>query len=271
MQAGWPRSFAATGVAFEVHEPQVQRWDGAVLVADAAVVAHPDGQRQPVPGVVRMTARTVVDKAAGTVAVDDLTLTDASFPAARDREPAWLALLRNFAPRSVKRLSLAHLEASARQAKRIAQGRDGRASGGASHHRGQEPRAAGRHRWRAALRRAAGDQAARSAQHPRGAAQGPGRQAVPARVQRLAERDVAARTVDHRRRAAGSAAGAAGGPGERAREPADRQAQRKDRQAAHADQEQRAADRREHCSPRSWSASAASRSSRRFRAPAWSM
>ncbi len=123
-QAGWPRSFAATGVAFEVHEPQVQRWDGAFLVADAAVVAHPDGQRQPVPGIVRMTARTVVDKAAGTVAVDELTLTDASFPAARDREPAWLALLRNFAPRSVKRLSLAHLEASAQQAKLIAQGRD---------------------------------------------------------------------------------------------------------------------------------------------------
>ena len=115
-EAGWPRSFTATGVAFEVHEPQVQRWDGAVLVADAAVVAHPDGQRQPVPGIVRMTARTVVDKAAGTVAVEDLTLTDASFPTARDREPAWLALLRNFAPRSVKRLSLAHLEASARQA-----------------------------------------------------------------------------------------------------------------------------------------------------------
>jgi hypothetical protein len=120
--AGWPRSFTATGVAFEVHEPQVQRWDGAVLVADAAVVAHPDGQRQPVPGIVRMTARTVVDKATGTVAVEDLTLTDASFPGARDREPAWLALLRNFAPRGVKRLSLAHLEASAREATALAQG-----------------------------------------------------------------------------------------------------------------------------------------------------
>jgi hypothetical protein len=121
-EAGWPRSFTATGVAFEVHEPQVQRWDGAVLVADAAVVAQPDGQRQSEPGIVRMTARTVVDRAAGTVAVDDLTLTDASFPAARDKEPAWLALLRNFAPRSVKRLSLAHLEASAQQARALAQG-----------------------------------------------------------------------------------------------------------------------------------------------------
>ena len=181
-EAGWPRSFTATGVAFEVHEPQVQRWDGAVLVADAAVVAHPDGQRQPVPGIVRMTARTVVDKAAGTVAVEDLTLTDASFPTARDREPAWLALLRNFAPRSVKRLSLAHLEASARQATGTRAGARGRAGGGASHHRGQEPGAAGAHRWRAPLRGAAGDQAAGSAQHPRGAAQGSGRQAVPARV-----------------------------------------------------------------------------------------
>ncbi len=121
-EAGWPRSFTATGVAFEVHEPQVQRWDGSVLVAYAAVVAHPDGQRQAAPGVVRIKANTVVDKAAGTVAVNDLTLTDASFPTARDRESAWLDLLRNFAPRSVKRLSLAHLEASARQAQAIAQG-----------------------------------------------------------------------------------------------------------------------------------------------------
>jgi hypothetical protein len=121
-EAGWPRSFTATGVAFEVHEPQVQRWDGTQLVADAAVIARPEGQREAVPGIVRMTARTVVDKGAGTVAVEDLTLTDVSFPAARGQEPEWLNLLRTFAPRGVKRLSLAHLEASARQASALAQG-----------------------------------------------------------------------------------------------------------------------------------------------------
>jgi len=116
---GWPRSFAATGVAFEVHQPQVQSWDGSNLVADAAVVAQPDGQDQPVPGVVRMTASTVVDEAAGTVALDALTLTDARFPAALDREQALLDLLRNFTPRSVKRLQLAHLQASAAQAEAL--------------------------------------------------------------------------------------------------------------------------------------------------------
>jgi hypothetical protein len=121
-QAGWPRSFTATGVAFEVHEPRVESWDGKQLVAYAAVVAQPDGQAQRVPGVVRLTARTVVDKAAGTVELGDLVLTDASFPTAREREPAWLDLLRTFAPRA-KRVSLANLEASAREASAIAQGR----------------------------------------------------------------------------------------------------------------------------------------------------
>ena len=122
-EAGWPRSFTATGVAFQVHEPQVQSWDGTQLVADAAVVAHPDGQPETAPGIVRITARTTVDKAAGTVALDELKLTDASFPSARDKEPEWLNLLRTFAPRGVKRVSLAHLEASARQAAGLAQGR----------------------------------------------------------------------------------------------------------------------------------------------------
>jgi hypothetical protein len=116
---GWPRSFAATGVAFEVHQPQVQSWDGSNLVADAAVVAQPDGQDQPVPGVVRMTASTVVYEAAGTVALDALTLTDARFPGALDREQAWLDLLRSFTSRSVKRLQLAHVQASAAQAEAL--------------------------------------------------------------------------------------------------------------------------------------------------------
>lgn len=121
-RAGWPRSFTATGVAFEVHEPRVESWDGKQLVAYATVVARPDGQAQPVPGVVRLTARTVVDQAAGAVELEDLALTDVSFPTARDREPAWLDLLRTFAPRA-KRVSLANLEASAREASAIAKGR----------------------------------------------------------------------------------------------------------------------------------------------------
>jgi hypothetical protein len=121
-EAGWPRSFAATGVAFELHQPQVQSWDGSNLVADAAVLAQPDGQERPVPGVVRMSATTVVDEAAGIAALEGLTITDARFPTALDREQAWLDLLRNFTPRSVKRLPLAHLQASAAQAEALKRG-----------------------------------------------------------------------------------------------------------------------------------------------------
>jgi hypothetical protein len=114
-EAGWPRSFSASGVAFEVYRPQVVKWDGTNLTADAAVVAQPAGQAQPVYGMVRMGARTAVDKAAGVVVLEDLTVTDARFPAALDQEQTWLDRLRGLAPRSVRRVSLAALEAGAAQ------------------------------------------------------------------------------------------------------------------------------------------------------------
>jgi hypothetical protein len=114
-QADWPRHFAASGVSFEVYQPQVESWDGTNLTADAAVVAQPAGQEQAVYGMLRVTARTVVDEAAGTVLLEDLTVTDARFPAALDQEQAWLDRLRSLAPRSVKRMSLGGLRAGAAQ------------------------------------------------------------------------------------------------------------------------------------------------------------
>jgi hypothetical protein len=114
-EAGWPRHFAASGVAFEVYQPQVERWDGTNLTADAAVVAQPAGQAQPVYGMVRVTAYTVVDEAGATVLLENLTVTDARFPAALDQEQAWLDRLRSLAPRSVRRVSLAALQAGAAQ------------------------------------------------------------------------------------------------------------------------------------------------------------
>jgi hypothetical protein len=100
-------------VAFEVYEPQLQSWDGSALVADAVVTAQPAGEPQPVVGVVRVGARTRVDRAAGQVALEDLQITQARFQAAPEKQAAWVEALRTAAPRYFTRVSLQRLEQGA--------------------------------------------------------------------------------------------------------------------------------------------------------------
>lgn len=121
----WPRSYSASGVGFDVHEPRVEGWDGAELTADAAVIVRPAGQDDPVQGVVRMTAHPVADQAAGVVTLQSLTVTAARFPAALDKEQAWLELLRSLAPRSINRLGLSQFEAGLARVRAREQARAG--------------------------------------------------------------------------------------------------------------------------------------------------
>jgi hypothetical protein len=111
--APWPRAITAGGVAFEVFEPALQQWDGELLVADAVVSALPAGAPQPSAGVIRLAARTQVDRAAGLVALDDIRVTDARFQANPEQQKAWLELLRAAAPRQVTRVSLQRLQRGA--------------------------------------------------------------------------------------------------------------------------------------------------------------
>jgi hypothetical protein len=100
-------------VSFEVFEPQLQQWDGEALVADAVVAALPAGAPEPSAGVIRLSARTQVDRAAGLVALDDIRVTDARFQASTEQQKAWLELLRAAAPRQMTRVSLQRLQRGA--------------------------------------------------------------------------------------------------------------------------------------------------------------
>jgi len=109
----WPRQFVAGGTTFEVHQPQVEDWDGKTLLADSIVVAKPDGEARPVVGLVRIEAGTRIDEAQGIVMLESLKLTDAGFPAAPEKTSEWLEALRATAAKQFKPIRLAAFKSSA--------------------------------------------------------------------------------------------------------------------------------------------------------------
>jgi hypothetical protein len=108
----WPRLLtAADGTTFTVYNPQLDSWEGLVLSAHAAVAAKRPADKQPVYGLVNLTARTIVDRDAREVTFDDLQVVDANFPAEADGGVAFRDALRTAIPRNVRTVPLDHLEA----------------------------------------------------------------------------------------------------------------------------------------------------------------
>ncbi|MFL5339168.1 MAG: hypothetical protein ACJ8F7_03290 [Gemmataceae bacterium] len=63
--SGWPRQVTdGAGNTITVYQPQVQRWDGGRLEAQAAVSVENRVSPQPTYGVIWLSARTFVDKVA---------------------------------------------------------------------------------------------------------------------------------------------------------------------------------------------------------------
>lgn len=108
----WPRQFKSEGTSIAVHQPQLERWDGNRLEAEAAVGITPPGKTEPTYGVIKMSARTEVDKEERMVDLSDLQITSATFPQAKAQEPAYLAMLRQHAIGKTREISLDHLEAN---------------------------------------------------------------------------------------------------------------------------------------------------------------
>lgn len=107
---GWPRTHASGGTTSRIFQPQLDSWDGFALKANAAVEIDQAG-KQPVFGVARFTARTTVDCDARTVKLDDVKVTDASFPTAPEQQTAFLDSLRQWAASGLRSISLDRLEA----------------------------------------------------------------------------------------------------------------------------------------------------------------
>jgi len=78
----WPKTAQLDGATYTVFQPQLDNWDSYNLAAHAAVSVQPPGSQAPVFGVIKVTAKTRVDRLARTVYFTDTTVQSASFPSA---------------------------------------------------------------------------------------------------------------------------------------------------------------------------------------------
>src|SRR5690349_24065685 len=89
----WPKTVKAKGVTFEVFQPQPSSWDGYKLVAAAAVKAQEAGDKPPTFGSITMEAKTIVNKDARTVALEQIAVTQAKFPSLKESAGQYQKLL----------------------------------------------------------------------------------------------------------------------------------------------------------------------------------
>src|SRR5262245_2560613 len=110
---GWPRIITGKGVKIVIYQPQIDSWNGFELEARAAVAVTPTSaaDKPPTYGIVKITAHTHVDKDAGLVALEKLTVKSASFPGSADKGRKWASMIQagssNLRPISLERFESA--------------------------------------------------------------------------------------------------------------------------------------------------------------------
>jgi len=105
----WPRQFDSGGNHFIIYQPQVDRWKNDRLEARSAVMVTQPGQATPAYGIVSLSARTAVDKESRTVALEDVNVVGATFPAAPSRQAYLADLIRKSLPDWPQMISLDRL------------------------------------------------------------------------------------------------------------------------------------------------------------------
>jgi hypothetical protein len=107
----WPRKVTIDGATVTIYQPQVEKWDGNRLEASAAVAVETRASPRPTYGVIRLGARTEVDKEDRLVTLYDMKVTSAKFPAAPDKAEEYLEAIRKALPQGTLTTSLDRLEA----------------------------------------------------------------------------------------------------------------------------------------------------------------
>ena len=108
----WPRAIAVENGSVEIFQPQIESFQGDQLAARAAVAWTPKG-RPPAFGVVWVQARVSIDKVAGDVALQDVTVERVRFASmSKEQEQQGRALLEREIPTWDLNLSVLELEAS---------------------------------------------------------------------------------------------------------------------------------------------------------------
>ena len=92
----WPREVKAPdGTRITVYQPQAEQWADNVLSGRAAVSVLAPGEKEPSYGVIELSARTEIDKAADLVTLSGVRITKTSFPGAQEQDAQkYVAALR---------------------------------------------------------------------------------------------------------------------------------------------------------------------------------
>ncbi len=108
----WPKSAELNGTKYTVYQPQVDSWNDYVYRAHAAVSVLPPGSKNPVFGVIELSANTIVDKLAQAVHLENLTVLKATFPSVPKKAPAYQKAIQSLVAQGPATMSLARLEAA---------------------------------------------------------------------------------------------------------------------------------------------------------------
>src|SRR5689334_9073015 len=84
---GWPRVFVSGTTTNIVYQPQIDSWNGDILLARNAVAVQSADQPKPIYGVINVQATTLVDKTDRTVGIEDVQILSADFPSAPEKTP----------------------------------------------------------------------------------------------------------------------------------------------------------------------------------------
>ena len=120
----WPRVHQENGLTISVYQPQIEQWEEDRMETRTAVAIQNAGASFPVYGVVWMTARADVDKAARIVTLRDFKITKVKFPTEPSKEGEYLKLLGKYFPQGVKTIALDHLETSFAIAQAVKKGKE---------------------------------------------------------------------------------------------------------------------------------------------------
>ena len=110
----WPRDVALANASVVVYQPQVNSWTGNQLSFRVALALKPAGSSTPSYGTASGTARTVVDRGARLVDLEDFGPFEFRFPALADNGAAYIGQLKQALNTTLQTISLNRLEASLR-------------------------------------------------------------------------------------------------------------------------------------------------------------
>src|SRR5450755_127239 len=108
----WPKSADVGGVKYTMYQPQLDSWDNYNYRAHSAISVLPAGSKDPVFGVVEISATTIVEKQAKAVHFENLQVTKATFPSAPQMAATYQQTIQGLLSQGPATMSLGRLEAA---------------------------------------------------------------------------------------------------------------------------------------------------------------